>query len=253
MLMLHRYSVRSLMIRTLANGNILGQATGFVVTRGAKHYLVTNYHVLSGRHSETGKALHTSLALPDTLYIAHAGATRDLKWHAVLEPLNDEDGAPRFLTHPRNRHGAVIDVAVLPLSTTHAEAIKIHPVESEDPPADMVIHPGMPVSIVGFPAGLSAGGLLPVWKTGHIASEPAINVDGLPCFLIDATTRCGMSGSPVYLIAMGAYPMNPEGTKIGSAEVFMGIYSSRVRPAEEKLEIGRVWKPHVIDEIISGE
>ena len=37
----------------------------------------------------------------------------------------------------------------------------------------------------------------PIWKKSTIASEPDIDINNLPCFYIDSTTREGMSGAPV--------------------------------------------------------
>jgi len=63
------------------------------------------------------------------------------------------------------------------------------------------------VSIVGFPLGLTVSEnethwhkeYFPIWKTGYIASEPSINFESKPIFLIDSRTKEGNSGSPVYL------------------------------------------------------
>jgi len=58
----------------------------------------------------------------------------------------------------------------------------------------------MEVIIVGFPGGLVAQGIWPIWKRGTLAAKPMIaRVDLLPVYLIGAVTREEMSGSPVYL------------------------------------------------------
>jgi len=53
------------------------------------------------------------------------------------------------------------------------------------------------LSIVGFPFGLTAGGYFGVWVQGTVASEPGIDLNGLPLLLIDSRTRLGQSGWPV--------------------------------------------------------
>jgi hypothetical protein len=65
-----------------------------------------------------------------------------------------------------------------------------------------------------------------------------------PVFLIDATTRGGMSGSPVVLRIYGDY------ATIGgkSWTRFLGVYSGRIH---DQTEIGRVWRPSVIKEILA--
>ena len=255
-LQVHRFSVQSLMLRLLANGNYLSLATGFVVEREGRFFLITNYHVLAGRHPDTGRALDSALALPDTVHITHHSSHRLGSWSYVTEPLLDAEGLPLFYTHPKNSPGSVIDVVALPL-TDLPDSVKHEPAEMSKTkpaltPADMAIWPSTSVSVVGFPEGLRSAGYFPVWKTGHIASDPDLDHGNLPSFLIDATTRSGMSGSPVYLISMGGYPLRDGGgIVLGSAEAFLGVYASRVVPALEAIEIGRVWKPQVIDEIIA--
>jgi hypothetical protein len=65
---------------------------------------------------------------------------------------------------------------------------------------DILTMPALPVSVIGYPLGLSAGESWPIWKTGHIASDLDIDSEsGWPAFLIYATTRSGMSGTPVVL------------------------------------------------------
>jgi len=64
------------------------------------------------------------------------------------------------------------------------------------------------LSIVGFPFGITGGGGLGVWVQGTIATEPSLDFDGMPRFLIDSRTRPGQSGSPVLAYhAGGALPM----------------------------------------------
>jgi hypothetical protein len=112
------------------------------------------------------------------------------------------------------------------------------------------------VHILGFPMGLGVAGLWPVWLTGHIASDPWFDVDERPAFLADVRVREGMSGSPVVVttnlvrshVGGGGYSII---AKPGPPSVyFVGVYSSRV---DARLDIGCVWRPHVIGEILSGQ
>jgi hypothetical protein len=56
--------------------------------------------------------------------------------------------------------------------------------------------------IIGFPDGLIDTTHptlpLPVWKTGHIASEPESDFKGQPIILIDGFTRPGQSGGACF-------------------------------------------------------
>ena len=107
----------------------------------------------------------------------------------------------------------------------------------------------MPMSIIGYPGGLAVGGGWPVWKTGHIASDPDLDYNNLPGFLVDVTARAGMSGSPVVLRLSGGYRLL-DGSHIlaqgGTATLFLGVYSAQFR----REELGVVWRPQVIREIL---
>lgn len=55
------------------------------------------------------------------------------------------------------------------------------------------------LSVVGFPSGRTGGGFFAIWIQGTVVTEPTVDYEDLPCFLIDARTRGGQSGSPVIL------------------------------------------------------
>ena len=109
--------------------------------------------------------------------------------------------------------------------------------------------PGMPISVIGYPLGLTAAEGWPIWKTGHIASDPDIDFQvGRPAFLIDATTKSGMSGAPVVL-RLDRYPTKDGGSQTligGMATKFTGVYAGRILVDSD---VGRVWRPFVITEI----
>jgi hypothetical protein len=68
---------------------------------------------------------------------------------------------------------------------------------------DVAIGITQQLSIVGYPFGRTGGGGFPIWVQGWIATEPSIDFDALPCFLIDSRTRPGQSGSPVVFFSTG--------------------------------------------------
>ena len=242
-------SVRSLLLVLTANGNKLSTATGFVVQRNKKYYLVTNWHVLSGRNTETNEPMSSTAAIPDEIHIFHHAKDKLGFWLQTTEKLIDSHGNKIWKEHLTYEK---IDIAILEL--THTNNIDFYPLDLELADVDMIPQPAMPISILGFPFGLSSGGsngLLPIWKTGHIATDPDIDYDGKPAFLIDATTRGGMSGSPVVLRMSSGYTTKNGNMIMGSSmqTKFLGVYSGRIHGDSE---IGRVWRPHLIDEIINS-
>ena len=194
-------SACSLRLEVVARGNALGTATGFVVESGERYHLITNWHVAAGRNLDTNELLSHTGAVPDELRIVHHLKVRLGSWAVFSELLFDGNGYPRWLEHPQ---GYAIDVVALPL-TQHPD-VAFYPLDLALADTNMLPQPGMPVSIIGYPYGLATGVGWPIWKTGHIASDPDLDYDGRPAFLIDATTRGGMSGSPVVLRLSGGYP-----------------------------------------------
>ncbi len=242
---IHELSVRSLRLVGLAGYVELTTATGFIVEHDGVPYLITNRHVATARDPRTGEPLHPELPEQDSLAIYHHAEGQLGSWLAVVEPLYHPDGSPRWLQHP---DGLEIDVIALPLNVS-GEPVDLHSFPLHLSNVDAVPEPAMPVSIIGFPLGLAVAGSLPIWKTGHIASDPAIDFDGKPAFLIDATTRGGMSGSPVVLKAHGGYRTSDGRRPMRDITKFLGIYSGRIH---RDSEVGIVWKPHVIKEILSA-
>lgn len=239
-------SLTSLYLKIQVNGQQLSTATGFVVSRGAKYFLITNRHVLSGRHPETGKLLSPTAAIPDEVRIAHHRKSALGSWQFHGEQLLKPDGSPRWLSHPK---GADVDVVALELEAIGFDT-RIYPLDLGLADVDLVVQPAMAVSVIGFPLGLRPNVFFPIWKTGHIATDPGIPYGGRPAFLIDATTRAGMSGSPVVARVSGGY-MSSQAYVVASGVVtkFLGVYASRIH---EDVEIGCVWRPEVITEILDA-
>jgi S1-C subfamily serine protease len=245
MRMIDPFTARSLFLTVMANGKEVGSATGFVVANGARRYLITNGHVVSGKNPATGKLILP--ASPTALRIQHHGSVLG-RWSPQTEPLFNPDGSRRWLEHPAGRS---IDVIALPL-TQLPSAVTTYPFDvAHLDDSDMQAVVAMPVSIIGFPLGLVGPERFPIWKTGHIASDPDLDFEGKPAFLLDATTRGGMSGSPVVLRAVGSYRNKDGGFAIttgGASTRFLGIYSGRLH---KESEIGIVWRPEVIPAILA--
>ena len=71
---------------------------------------------------------------------------------------------------------------------------------------DLKIRPTSGATLLGYPYGFyDKKHLLPIWKTGHIASEPDVDFEGEPTFLVDVSAFPGMSGSPVLAAGSGVY------------------------------------------------
>jgi hypothetical protein len=243
-IIIDEYSCVPLHVELFKNGIGVSQATGFVVTRNENNYLITNWHVITGREPETGEPISPGSEDPDTIKIWHHASTRLGSWTSRNEQLLNTNGETKWLQHNLGRDR---DVVALPL--TQIQGCKIYPLDLNLGNTDLLVRPSEPVSIVGFPYGLASDGKFGIWKTGHIASDIGLSYDGKPIFLIDASTRGGMSGSPVFARRIGGYQTSSGAYNLGSSATrFLGVYSGRV--VVRDVEIGKVWKPEVIRDIL---
>jgi hypothetical protein len=257
-------SLMSYLVEAFSAENSLGIATAFMVRHGEFVALATNWHVASGRDYQTGQPTHKSAATPDRLVFraAIAGAEGRL-WAEVTVPLIDSDGSPMWLEHPSYLRR--VDAVLLPMTdkwVVHGGQAAAPPYELHlppmvmpgvgDPPDDDTLQAGVssPVSIIGFPFGRTGGlGYLPVWVAGTIATELDVDFDGRPCFLIDARTRRGQSGSPVVVYSAGGPAASQWGAMfIGGGPItrLLGIYSGRIG---DDSDLGFVWSVQALLDI----
>ena len=231
-----------LLLEGYSDDTLLGSGTGFVIRAGDDHYVVTNWHVVSGRDPSTGQPLSPTGGIPNRLAVWHHLKSKLGTWSERSIAL---DPSP-WLEHPVLGHRA--DVVAIPLHPD--DDVQLYPLDLSLADADMIVSPSEPLSIIGFPFGLSSGGRFPIWKTGHLASDLDLNYNDLPVLLIDATTRSGMSGSPVVARRQGMIRTSKGFTMgTGSTDRFLGVYSGRIH---DQADVGMVWKPEVLTEILKA-
>jgi hypothetical protein len=224
----------------------LSTGTAFVCQSSKGPVLLTNWHNVSGRHAQTKKPLSTTAATPDTIRIVHNRAGQLGQWLVKTEPLYI-NGSPRWVEHPTLGDNA--DFVALPL--TDLIDVELYPYDLLGGPA-IAIQPAEPISVVGFPFGLQAGGSLAVWATGFVASEPQIDFGNLPLLLVDCRTRPGQSGSAVISHRNGGTVLMEDGSAAiftGPVTKFRGIYSGRVN---DQSDLGLVWKASAIAQLIAS-
>lgn len=239
-------SVQSLLIKMQFNGQMLSAGTGFVVNTPTKGpHLVTNRHNVTGRHQETGQPLSKTGGIPSDIVVVHNRKGHLAQWVQRKEALYNGNSAC-WIEHPTL--GAKADFVALQL--TDLNDVELYPYDPANPGPKILVGPADPVSVIGFPFGVTAGGAFGVWATGFLASEPAVDFNSLPIQLIDCRTRQGQSGSPVLAYrAGGAVAMQDGGSAIfsGPVERFIGIYSGRIN---SESDLGIVWKAAAIAELI---
>jgi hypothetical protein len=244
-----RFSLCTVPLDLLANNTPMGVvATGFIWKSREQYYLITNWHVITGRNTQTGKL--ELPARPETFRALFNIQTGSFGKSEIFINVRDAAGDPLWLVHP---NGGRYDVVALPLNFTDLSvAVDLSPINLYTAkPLRITI--GMEVFILGYPFGMDPPGF-PVWKRGTIATEPDLVRMTTDCYLVDTASRPGMSGAPVILRSWSNDFLD------GSVRAFtdtpstnlMGVYSGRLHAATDEAQIGLVWHVALIDEIIAG-
>jgi hypothetical protein len=185
------FSLTTVPLRLCANKEEMGDATGFIWKDGEQHYLITNWHVVTGRNAQTGKLVTT--ARPNMIRTMFNTRIMDFGKQPWDIAIRDTDDHPLWLTHPLRQRGS--DVVAIPLPIRGDDPIvNMYPINTLKSEADLAIRIGMDVFVLGYPFGTAPPGF-PVWKRGSIASEPDLTRIGTGYMLVDTASRPGMSGA----------------------------------------------------------
>lgn len=247
---LDRYSISSVPLGLNVGDISLGRGTGFFYERNGTNFVVSNWHVFAGRNPIDGQTTHPGGATPSAVDFPACVQGQLGSWRMEQFNLVNDEGAPYWRQH-RDR-GQDVDIAVLQIDGLSG-GNEVHPINTAPAQNDMAIMVGMDVYILGFPLGQSLTASLPVWKRASIASEPDVILDnGDHCYLVDTTTREGMSGSPVIAKSVGSALLENGGMQMGGIYYRpLGVYSGRYVGDElSEMHLGKVWRWNLVDEII---
>lgn len=251
---LDKLSYVAIPLKILSQADIeLSTCTGFVYQKNSKNYLITNWHCFTGKNPETKQPLKGDFVLLAKVQVPfHKTKEPCITWEKHSFDLIDNETNPRWLVHPKYKE----KVDVIALEIKVPEGIFIYPINQQDfENFDPRIADD--VFILGFPYNFKGGGNFPIWKRASIATEPGIDYNLKPQFLVDTASREGMSGAPVIFRRDGIHGlingMPKDDTIFGEIQNFIGVYSGRYTgDTEFDAQLGIVWKKSVIDEIISG-
>lgn len=218
-------------------GAELPSATGFFCHRHDRVYFVTNWHVASGRHSQTKRPLHSTCAVVGRIDVTFSivGLAKPATDQFYFEPLSKRISIPiseeilKGGTHPS--YGSDIDIFACDVSGLDRElrksGAKISSLSADGQQSEVAV--AQRVTIAGFPdfPGLLPNNL-PIYKSGTFASEPDLFQNGTPFVLIDGKTKGGWSGSPI-LVHHDTKFFPQEGVFATRSSVeFFGVYSGRL-------------------------
>lgn len=190
------------------NGELkeIGTGTGFFYRVAGKEFLVTNWHVLTGRNPE--KPEHLLPGFPQSpTHIRWHQATKTNRLHFLpTDALALYDrGKPVWI---EAKAGHAYDLACIPIAgPSDALIVCVQDLRFETRGRPLEV--GMDVVVIGFPFPLVPTNPFPVWKRAMVASEPAYSIGGKWYAFLDTPARPGMSGSPVYATANG-FPVTPD-------------------------------------------
>lgn len=248
-------TAKSLYIEMRFGETLLSSGTAILASDDKESHcaLITNRHNVTGRNQDTGACLSKYAAVPDNMVIYfHKNSTIIGDWLPLTLPLYRPDGTPYWIEHPRL--GPAVDVVALNIKWGDDIAKYPYFLKLNLDRVGMVISPAEPVSVIGFPFGLSSVGKFPIWATGFLAQELSLVTNDNPVFLIDCRSRQGQSGSPVIAYRPQGYRKIQDGkihTVMNNIKTweFLGIYSGRVN---SESDLGRVWHVSAIQEILSA-
>jgi len=251
------------------NEQVVSQGTGFFYARQDTNkstvlFLVTNYHVLTGFSPAEAKVpIGDNIAFQFHLSDIETGNVKTIRF-----PLFTKNSKPVWIqsvSFPK------ADLAIIPIIASLYQECKVSCISSEWGKGNLKIRPTTLVTLVGYPYGYyDRENALPIWKTGSVASEPKVDFEGKPLFLVDVSAFPGMSGSPVFAISYGMYETEKGDTRVGGIRKFLGVYASMEMRKKEKyleeiiheakigvidyesLELGHVWKADLILETVKS-
>lgn len=248
-------TVKSLYIETYFGEQRLSSATCFLLSRTKESHcvVITNRHVVTGRHQSTGALLDSRGGIPDAVVIHFNKAGSSLtEWVPIRLPLYRGDGSPFWIEHPHL--GAAGDLVAFNVKWgSDVEKLPYY-LDLDLDRVEMVLSPAESVSVIGFPFGISSYAKYPIWATGFLAQDLGFISQQNPTFYIDCRSRQGQSGSPVIAFRTQGARVMKEGRVSATLSPtpqweFLGVYSGRVNTESD---LGIVWHVSILGALVDA-
>jgi S1-C subfamily serine protease len=176
-------------ITTYVGSRVLTTASGFFFRRGDRLFVVSNRHVFADA---------ANAHFPDRIEIGFHTDTQDLTQHAIVSLPLYRDGLGQW--REATDSGGAVDVAAIEVPASHLPAraaLQAFDESHLEARAEQVAI-GDPLTIAGYPLGFhDTIHHLAVARGASIASAYGVRFQRQGCFLTDARTHRGSSGSPV--------------------------------------------------------
>jgi S1-C subfamily serine protease len=224
-------------ITTFAAAQVLTSASGFFYRQGERLFLVSNRHVFA----DAASAHH-----PDRIEIGLHTHPQDMTRYAVVSLPLYREGLPQW-REARDGAGAV-DIAAMeiPAASLPAHAALQAFDQTHLDPRDEQVAIGDALTIAGFPLGFhDTVHHLAVARSASIASAYGVRFQGQGCFLTDARTHRGSSGSPVVRRRLNDGAPAPSWQLIGVHSTRMDM-RTRDQTQDESLGLNCAWYADVL-------
>ncbi len=232
-------------LRGFVHDQETNSATAFSWIEDSRRFIVTNKHVLLGSDFARNPEPLTAFRLR-----CHQQGNPSQNGDVDV-PLFSES-SPIWIEH-RNPE---VDLALIPVRQEVFNGLTFPAFGSSNlPRSDLVIGPGEPLAVVGYPLGFyDSGNNLPIVRSASLASAYGVPFRGLPLFVTDARLHHGTSGAPVLFISRGSY-RTLGALNVGDLPpVLLGVHSGTwpTRLGEEPLNLNATWYSDLIRDIITN-
>jgi hypothetical protein len=232
-------SASVVLIELLSNdglGTAVSHGTGFMWRDEGRLWLITALHVLSGRNPFDGELLSPDLYEPTNVRVHFGvGQSPNVSRLPCTLPVKDDHGGSLWAIDPQFDELRT-DIAALPIDIGRSDVYCVNDDPTFGTHDNLFSHVGFQCFVIGYPTLAVGGFMLPIWRSGSIASDPSVPIDSKPIFLLDAATGPGFSGSPVFRMQIGPAPFHDStqstGIRIEGDAVlrssFAGVYGGRL-------------------------
>ena len=271
----------------------LAIGTGVLYLKDDQTYIVTAWHNISGRHTETLELLSKQSAIPNNIIVS-----LDL---AMIQENINHGYARMSITIPLIKNKQVtyyihqqgypkVDVVAIPIDLNKGYKTEFRVASGEEKAESIILKQKAELNnsletniihiqdcefkikeiddysnslyvsdyifIIGYPKGITDNTMQPIWKRATIATAPHLGWEQQEQFLVDCASKEGMSGAPAIYYSRDGKINTGNVYYKGSQPISIlhGIYVGRIGSTSElEAQIGKVWKRKVIDEIIDNK